>query len=70
MPCRNEEKRERKGCLSLHSALLKFFLCHVDVLQSLLLINDNDNNYKKSNNNNNNNNFSAGQIYFSSFVIL
>ena len=54
MLCRNEEKREQKGCLSLHSALLKFFLCHVDVLQSLLLINDNDNdnNSNKSNNSN------------------
>ena len=52
MLCRNEEIREQKGCLSLHSALLKFFLCHVDVLQSLLLINDNDNNSNKSNNNN------------------
>ena len=52
MLCRNEEKREQKGCLSPHSALLKFFLCHVDVLQSLLLINDNDNNSNKSNNNN------------------
>ena len=52
MLCRNEEKREQKGSLSLHSAQLKFFLCHVDVLQSLLLINDNDNNSNKSNNNN------------------
>ena len=52
MLCRNEEKREQKGCLSLHSVLLKFFLCHVDVLQSLLLINDNDNNSNKSNNDN------------------